>query len=191
MKINLIPQEKSTEIKEGKSNFLATAAAIVLGICGIVGATSIIGIKNIKEKQLSDYNKSIMAVKTDLMKEDYKKTEQKILTVEEGMADIKTLNEASYKWKKVFEEFQKTVPNELRLVSYTNDKGVVNITAGCDTVESMNQFITTLEAYQANDLDGQKANLFKNIKSTGYMVNQDNKIDFSLSFEVEGGVLWK
>ncbi|KKQ95177.1 MAG: hypothetical protein UT66_C0036G0003 [candidate division CPR2 bacterium GW2011_GWC1_39_9] len=191
MKINLIPQEKSTEIKEGKSNFLATAAAIVLGICGIVGATSIIGIKNIKEKQLSDYNKSIMAVKTDLMKEDYKKTEQKILTVEEGMADIKTLNEASYKWKKVFEEFEKTVPNELRLVSYTNDKGVVNITAGCDTVESMNQFITTLEAYQANDLDGQKANLFKNIKSTGYMVNQDNKIDFSLSFEVEGGVLWK
>ncbi|HBG82080.1 TPA: hypothetical protein DDW69_04600 [candidate division CPR2 bacterium] len=191
MKINLIPEEKSTEIKEQRSNFTATAIAIVIAATVIGLTVLLLSVNKLKSKQIDDDKRSIDRIKKEL--KDYAEVEKTLITVESGIEDIKKLNDSSFKWNRVLMEIEKTLPDDVVIKSYENNEGKISMRATAISVETMNKLLESLmnhKVAKAGDDSISPQALFKDVKCTGYTKISDNQIDFDVSFQVEGGILW-
>jgi len=209
MKINLIPQEKSTEIKEGKSNFVATAVAIVI-VVGVIGTYLILKTMNLtKSKENNDYKTRIKDLKEALNQSEYQDVEKKMLTVQSGVSIIEEKSGAQFKWNRTFQEFSKTLPDYVVLQSYKSEGNAIEVsclipnkntltTTEDKRVDVMIKFIQSLRTWKTDIMiyppkeDGSrdKANLFVNIENEGYTKGQDS-LEFTFKFEAAGGILWK
>jgi Tfp pilus assembly protein PilN len=190
MKINLIPDEKSAEIKEQKSNFTATAVAIII-VATAVGITiMLLGVNKLKQKQIADSKKEVERIKKDL--KNYSNIEKTLVTVEGGIEDIKKLNGSTYKWRRAFEEIEKTLPEGAQIKNYECNESKVSLRGSANSVDVLNKFLLALKEHKTTleGGGGEGKTLFTNIKNPGYVKISDNQVDFETSFEIQGGVLW-
>lgn len=186
LKINLLPESKQLQRKTQRVNILSTTAAvIILGITVLV--VLIFGLMNVtKGSAVKRLDKDISKTESDL--KDYKKLEETVISLEQGLERIDRIVNGGSKWSLFFKELEKSTPADIRYISIDIKDNKVKADLEGKDINSLARYVESMKNYQVkkNDTD-QK--LFSGISVKEYSKKGSN-LTFSSEFIINKGVLW-
>jgi Tfp pilus assembly protein PilO len=185
MKINLIPEVKREQLKIKNINLWTTNIAVLLGIvfaavivimgAYIGGVAAKIGST---EKQTNDLREELKA---------YESLENTVISIQEGVREVKYILNNEDKWKNVFEIFEQATPNDIRFRSLNiSSELVATAQLEGNDVNSIDRFIKSFESYKRDDKFS-----FSNVDVSGYTTNEKGLVTFSATFSINQDVLGK
>lgn len=178
--INLVPEVKKEQAKVKKINLSMTSLAFVIGaslLAVILLLGSILGYRNTK---ISSVNKNIEKVESELVV--YKELEESVITLENGLRDIKEIVDGGRDWTAFYNDIEKATPTDIRFVSFKVTGNSVSADVEGNDIKSIDRFLKSFSNYK--DSDG--ANLYKSVLVDGYSAKDDGSVFFQANFETVG-----
>lgn len=181
-KINLIPEVKQEQIRIKKLNVLVTSIATGTGV--VIAAAILILLSFIvaKNTQINKIEKETTKIEEELLA--YKDLEQTVITLENGLNEIKRILGAGPKWSKFFTELEKVTPADTQITTLSMKANVMTLGVTGKDVKSIDRFVKSFSTFKVDD-----KNLFSSVKVNGYTENQ-GKINFNATMNLVNGVLW-
>ncbi|MEI7690741.1 MAG: PilN domain-containing protein [bacterium] len=200
-KINLIPEIKQQQQKTYRYNTMATTVIIIVAIIVGVIVFGLLSYNLAKSRQLSDTNKDISSVEQSL--EPYKALEETVITLQNGLTDIKQIINGGSKWSKFFTELEKATPEDTQVTSFDIKGNEITMDVTGKDVNSIDRFIKSFsnfkvktETESTNETESVSAssqggkNLFQNVNVAGYSAKGDGKVTFQAKMSLVEGLLW-
>ena len=185
MKINLIPEIKKEQLRIRKTNLLVTNVAIATAVIfgGVILALTmfIVGMQ-VKAKAVE---KDTAEIKKTLESETYASLEKTVLSIEQGLKDVKQIVTGDDKWESIFAIFEAATPNDIRFKSLDITKDlVVSATLEGKNVNSIDRFLRSFQNYKNKD-----ALVFSAVEVSGYTTDDKGVVSFSAQFKINSAAL--
>lgn len=188
-KINLVSDIRLEKIKLKRRKFVVTVSAVlILGVM-LVFVLLLQGYKWSRVYVLDSTKKKIAATDGELAK--YKDIEDMVVNIEHGLQAVKNIESSEPKWSKFLPILEQVTPNDIRFTEFTQTGNTFTAQAQGRSVQSIARVIKSLENYEYKENIDAKVGkkLFKNVNVDGYDL-KGKEVNFSISFEMEQGVLW-
>lgn len=178
--INLVPEVKKEQAKLKKLNLVMTVVTLVVG--GILMAAILIfgALYTYRKASISSLDGKI-STKNDELKA-YAELENSVVTLENGLADIKTITSGGRDWTAFFSEIEKATPADIQFKDFKISGDAITATLDGKDVKSIDRFIKSFSTYKGQD--GQL--MFPTVAVDGYTVNDDGGVTFSANLTVAG-----
>ncbi len=183
-KINLAPDVRLDKLKTKRRNFMVTITAIII-LAGMVAFILVLQGYKWSKIYLLDQTKKKIASTNDELK-GYKDIEDMVVNIEQGTKAINNIEQSEPKWSRFFPVLEKVTPNDVQFLSLSQTDNKFTAQIKGRQLYSIPRLMNTLDSYK-DEKTGR--NLFKNVSVTSYSASGD-AIDFSISFEMEQGILW-
>lgn len=195
-KINLMPEVKVEQIKIKRYNFMATFAAIIVLTIIALGVTILLGYKYILARDIKNTNADITALREEL--KGYQELEEMVVNIDQGLTSINEITLSQHQWSGFLSHLEKVTPNDIQFVDFSQEGMKFTATAKGKNVSSIGRLIQSLENYEVQAGSSEESNqaevsgskLFRAVDVDGYTKDVDGTVDFSITFELQEGVLW-
>lgn len=183
MKINLIPEVKKEQLKVRNTNLWVTNVAIFLGIafgCAILILALYMGGVVAKIKSVESQTVTL----EDQLKA-YQALEATVLSIEQGVKEVKQILNNEDKWQSVYSVFEGATPQDIRFKSL-NITPELSVTAELTgkNVNSIDRFIKSFNNYKHNDKLA-----FTSTEVSGYTTDDKGLVSFSAAFKINPDAL--
>jgi hypothetical protein len=183
MKINLIPEVKKEQLKIRNTNIWVTNIAIGIGVV-------LAGIMVVLAIYMGGVVAKIKSVESDTVTlEDklkaYQALEQTVLSIEQGVKEVKQILSNEDKWQTVFSVFEEATPDDIRFKSL-NISADLGVTAELEgkNINSIDRFIKSFMNYKRNE-----KSVFTAVEVGGYTTNEKGLVNFSATFKINQDAL--
>lgn len=150
--INLVPEVQKQKQAQAQRNTFATIGSIA--VVGIMLAVLVIlgSLKVAASLSLKNTQKNIDEVRAE--SEQYKELEETVLSLESGLAGIRSTLDGQNSWTLLLPHLEAATPNDVRYNSLGIQNGIVTAQLTGKTVESLARFIQSYENYKVVVLSG-------------------------------------
>jgi len=180
LNINLVPEVRKEQAKVKKTNLAVTTVAIIVGTI-LLAAVLILGsILGYRSAKIASVDKNI--VKTENELKAYKDLEDSVVTLENGLIDIKQITSGGRNWTDFYEEIEKATPADTQFVTFKVTGNAVSADIKGKDVKSIDRFMKSFANYK--DSDGN--DMFSGVTVDGYTTKDNGEVSFQAKFEVVG-----
>lgn len=185
MKINLIPEVKKEQLRVRSINLWTTNVAVALGILlGSVILVLLVYMGGITAKIKVTENDTV-SLQEKL--KAYDALEKTVLSIEEGVKEVKQILNNEDKWQTVFSLFEGATPEDIRFRSLSISPELnVNAEVEGKDINSIDRFIKSIENYKYQDKSA-----FSKADVGGYSTNEKGLVSFSATFSINKDALVK
>lgn len=150
--INLVPEVQKQKQVQAKRNTYATIVA--LGILGVAVALLVIlgSLKVAGSVALNNIQKDIDKVRAD--SGQYKELEETVLSLESGLAGIKSALDGTNNWTILLPHLEAATPGDIRYTSLDINGPSVTAQLSGQTIDSLARFVQSYENYKVVVLSG-------------------------------------
>lgn len=182
LNINLVPEVKKEQARVKKINFSVTTFAFVVG--GVLIATILLlgSLLGYRTTRISSVNKDIAKVEDELVV--YKDLEQSVITLENGLKDIKEIVEGGRDWTAFYGDIEKAMPADTQFTSFKVSGNSISADVSGKDVKSIDRFIKSFSDYKDKD----QQNVYANVSINGYTTKNNGEVTFQVSFDVVGDI---
>lgn len=193
MQINLIPKTKEKELQQKRINFLVFSSIVLLIITTLVLILVLFGINLVKKKTISDLDRSISEVKSNIAR--YSKLEKNINSIVSGLDSIKQILDNRSSWINLFEKIENLMPKETFLTELSTSGNEINFKVRTTSIDKVAEFIESLRNYKLRlrKEDISKVKLFSNIEISNFLKEVQEGITY-YSFDIKANFIeeiWK
>lgn len=175
-KINLVPEVKLEQEKINKLNREVTAISMIVAAIIAVGILILVSSYAFQKTRISGLNRDIANIENELI--SYNEILNTVNSLEEGINDIKKVQDSSEDWSLFFDSLEGATPFDTRFVSLNVSNSVIDATLEGSSVESIDRFISSFTNYKTKN----NQNPFGNVVVTGYSKNDKNRYSFMAKF---------
>jgi Tfp pilus assembly protein PilN len=181
-RINLLPQNKQTELYYENLFHSVSVAAILATIILLLGILIQIGVWIYLNRTEARVSAEVEQLRQQTDKTENAELKQQIKLINNQMGDFQNLASLSPEWSKVLASFAKLVPKNVKITQFSAEakKGKIDITGYSPTREQV------IELY--NNINSDKDN-FKDINYPLENVSKPTDVQFNFSFFIQDGVL--
>lgn len=183
MKINLIPEAKQIQKRAQKINIISTTVALALVALVVVSILILLAVFVADKTRIKNLNQSIDSTNQSL--KEYKKLEETVISLEEGLKDIKSILAGKSKWSLFFTELEKATPADIQFKKIEIKENTAKAEVIGRDINSLARFVESFKTHKVNG-----TNLFKNVDISGYE-KRGGRVEFSSEFEINTEALWK
>lgn len=150
--INLVPEvQKQKQVLARRNTYATVGGIAIVGI--MVAVLAVMGtLKVAANLSLKNTQNNIDEVKAE--SGQYKELEETVLSLESGLAGIKSTLDGQNNWTVLLPHLEAATPNDVRYTSLGIQNGVVTAQLNGRTVESLARFIQSYENYKVVVLSG-------------------------------------
>lgn len=196
MVINLLPETLQRRLKIKRVNYIVTLTAIVVGVILLVLFLVLGGINLNRKRVLGN----LESQQSDLTKKvgQFSGLEQRVLSFNERMGDIKTLVDQQPKWKNLFSAIEKFIPQEITLSTLKVTETSISVDGKGTDFNSIGRFLESARKFEYEKETGvvkdgkketTKEKLFDSVVLSSFSV-KEGKANFSATLNLRQGVLW-
>lgn len=187
LKINLLPESKQLQRKAQRINILSTTISVI-----ILGTTVLLvmvfGFINVaKGSTVKRLDRNISKTEDDL--KDYKKLEDTVISLEQGLERIGNIINGGSKWSLFLKELEKSTPSDVRYLSIDIKDNIVKADLEGKDINSLARYVESLKSYKVKK-DREEQMLFSDVSVKEYS-KKGSVINFSANFTINKGALWQ
>lgn len=178
LNINLVPEVKKEQAKLKQLNLTVSTIAFVVGGV-VVAAILILGSLLAYRTAATSSLKTKIAAKEGELKA-YKDLEDSVITLENGLADIKQITSGGRNWTDFFEEVEKATPGDIQFSSFKVSGNIITADIKGKDVKSIDRFLKSFTNYK----DAGGNNMFSGVAVDGYTAKDGGGVTFQAKLTV-------
>jgi len=180
LNINLVPEVKKEQARVKKVNLSVTTFAFVVGGVLLTAVLILGSLLGFRSTRISSVDKSIKKIEDELVA--YKELEDSVLTLENGLADIKQIVTGGRDWTIFYGDIEKAMPADTQFSSFKVSGNTVTADVNGKDVKSIDRFIKSFSDFKNSGGN----NVYANVVVNGYTTKDNGEVSFQVVFDVVG-----
>lgn len=176
--INLVPEVKKEQARIHQVNATVTVLAVATGAVCLAAVLWLGSLLGYRSARISTTNKKISQLEGEL--KAYKELEESVLTLQQGLAEIKGILAGGRDWTQFYAQIEKATPADIQFVSFKVSGNSVMADVKGKDVRSIDRFIKSFSNYQ----DTNENKRFANVVVNGYTTKDSGEVSFQARFDV-------